>query len=306
MAEINVEFLQNLLRKSAGELSEALKNDKGEPKSIEEALNWLNDSLKVVVTEKIQTAKSDGKDEGYGRAKREVLTETEKALATKYDIDLSEVGSGGIEALVESAIAKNNGRSDLDPETVRQTEVYKNDLKSIQQKYAGIKDEFDNYKTEIQQDQVKRVVEEKALSALDKNKFALPDDENIAGNWKKAYVNELMSKYKWDVDADGNPIPKDKDGNPVRDDLHNSLDIEALSVKVAGQYFPKAKGDGRQSPGGGTQPPGSGGGSGKFNLPPIKSHDDFYDKFDKIKDAEERTAFKEQYKTMVEAGELPE
>jgi hypothetical protein len=120
--------------------------------------------------------------------------------------------------------------------------------------------------------------------------FVLPEDERRKKALFEAYKTKLKDGKQFKFDENGVAV-LGKDGNPIKDDLHNVKSFNEVAGEFASLFFEKSNGSGKQSPGASGQPPSGGGDS----LPEIASSKDYYDN---IKDlpAEKRGAFLEKFK----------
>lgn len=135
----HLEFFAPLLGKGAGELSEAIKKDDEGNLDIDNAKQVILDAQK----ERLKSIEKEARDEGYGRAKREVLTEKERELADKFKIE-GDISS--IEQLVEKAIENNKPDGAITPEAIRESDVYLSDIKALKEKNESLESEFESFK----------------------------------------------------------------------------------------------------------------------------------------------------------------
>lgn len=286
-----MEFLAGLTGISQGELSKALKTETEELKSPEEIQSFLSDHFKKKL--------SSAKNEGHGRGTRESLTKLEKQLAEEWEIEHKEgMTIQEMAGAWASKSQKPGSSSKLTPESVKAHDVYVNDMKAEIAKRTALEDQFNQFKTGVEQKELHSFVSGQALPILEKHKFALPEKQNIKETQFNSFMSDLTSGAQFKKNEKGEPIVLDKEGNPLRNDLMNEISYEDYVISKASNWFDKRKDDGRTSPGAQSQQPG-GAGAGKF--PVVKSANEFFETMGKIEKLEDKQAFKQQYEKQLQS-----
>lgn len=242
---ISVELLASVLGTDAGVLAESLKNADGN----------LDGFVKENFTKRIGSIRKEGLDEGYGRGKREGLSSKEKELAAKYEIgDFS----GGMDNLLDAILEKNTQKSKLNPDTVRTSEIYINDLKQKSDEALKYKTELKQYKEAVESEKIKGIVNKAALSIIEnqENKYVLPSNDVIKGNLVNTFLESIWKDgVKYDI-KDGKILGvMDKEGTLLRDEMQQPMTYESYVRKIAEGYFEVSQSDNRQTPGAKTNAP---------------------------------------------------
>lgn len=242
--EINVEFLSTFLGKTAGEITSALKegDDLKPEKEIE---SYLKKELQA----KLVQAKVDGKNESYGRAKKEVLNDLEKSLSEAYGVeeykDVEDIVSQVKQLGFKEAEPKEITESDI-----KNSDVYQTALKAeIEKREAAIKEledvknTFTNYKRTRQL--------RSNLHTLLPEQFRMPEDAKIFENQLSGFVTHLLNSANFDFEAGK---VTDKEGHLIKDENLNVVGLNDYLLKQAGSFFEKKEPD-RESPNLGQQKP---------------------------------------------------
>lgn len=262
MITISVESLARVLGTQPGAISEALKseNDKQKPQS--EIDNYIIQAFQ----KKIDQAVRDGKDEGFGRGKRESLSEIEKWIGEKFQVP----PTGDVRSQIQTLSEKLNQKPAINPEEVEKSEIFQNKLteavNAVKSKFEEKEQEFKAKEEQWRRQQVERVLFKRATKILEQNNFIVPEDEKIANNLKSLYVRSLMSddyNFKLGENEDDFQVT-DKNGNPLKDELHNIISFDSIGLEKAREFFPVRTGDGRDVSGNRTQPPNGVAGVYKF------------------------------------------
>lgn len=163
------------------------------------------------------------------------------------------------------------------------------------------KNEFKQFKSDIEHEQVRSVVNTAAISILEnpEHKYLLPTDQTIKGNILKTFQNSIWGEnVKYDI-REGKIIGVlDKEGQVVRDENYNPLTFEQYVHRNAKGYFEVSKADDRQGTGAGTQPPA--GGSGSLNF---KDREDYFNAYVKEKDPKTLDAMKKYEEEKIAKGD---
>ena len=262
MITISVESLARVLGTQPGAISEALKSEGDEQKPQSEIDNYLVSAFQ----KKIDQAVRDGKDEGFGRGKRESLSEIEKWVSENYEI----APTGDIKSQIQQLSEKLAKKTEFKPEEIEKSEVFQNKLSeavnAVKTKFEEKENEFRTREEQWRRQRIERILSKQADSLLKQNNFIVPEDEKIANNLKNLYVRSLMSDeydFKLSESEDDFQIT-DKNGNPLKDDLHNVIGFEDIGLEKAREFFAVRSGDGRDVSGNRTQTPTGAGSAYKF------------------------------------------
>jgi len=290
-----LELIADVLGTSAGSLSELIESDNDE-KSAENLKKHFNS----VIQKKIDKAKRLGKDEALGQAKRTALDKAESELAEKYGVDKKELPD-----LVESIVEKNREKIKSNPDDIRNSDVYLEDIKKVKDEYKKLEDSFDQFKTNQKKEKVHSSVQQSARSLL-QEKFALPEDKKKRSRMVDLFLNDLLgSDVSFDLDDDGKVKVLDSNGNPLRTEMMDEIELDKLVEKRASEIFDPKQDCGRQSPnnrnnGGG----GAGSGGEDFEIPSFTTSEEFVNILNDTEDPSEIEALNKAYESKVEAGEL--
>lgn len=262
MITISVESLARVLGTQPGAISEALKSEGDEQKPQSEIDNYLVSAFQ----KKIDQAVRDGKDEGFGRGKRESLSEIEKWVSENYEI----APTGDIKSQIQQLSEKLAKKPEIKPEEIEKSEVFQNKLSeavnAVKSRFEEKENEFRTQQEQWRRQRIERILSKQADNLLKQNNFIVPEDEKIANNLKNLFVRSLMSDeydFKLSESEDDFQIT-DKNGNPLKDDLHNVIGFEDIGLEKAREFFTVRSGDGRDVSGNRTQTPTGGGSAYKF------------------------------------------
>lgn len=175
---MKLEFLASVLKKDAAELESTLNlsNQDEVPedklKSIFE--NHFND-VRI-------TALSEGKRQGEGKAKKEVLNEAEKQLKGQFDL-----GGATFAEMITELDTKLKSKTKVETDDKALTE-----LKLWKQKYAEKETEMVNMQNQFRLIQTKEQIKSKFADVFGMFEFASPKVEQIA-------FDELVDGKKWTI-----------------------------------------------------------------------------------------------------------
>lgn len=262
MITISVESLARVLGTQPGAISEALKSEGDEPKPQSEIDNYLVSAFQ----KKIDQAVRDGKDEGFGRGKRESLSEIEKWVSEKFEI----APTGDIKSQIQQLSEKLAKKPEVNPEEIEKSEIFQTKLSSavdaVKAKFEEKEQEFRQKEEAWRRQRIERIVSKQAENLLKQNNFVIPEDEKIANNLKSLFVRSLMSdEYDFKLSENEDDFQlTDKNGNPLKDELHNVIGFTDIGLEKAREFFTVRSGDGRDVSGNRTQTPTGGAGVYKF------------------------------------------
>ena len=210
--------------------------------------------------------------DGYKKAKAEVLTELETAIKEKYEI---ESDANGVE-LVEAVVAeKTKGAKpkELTDDDVRKHPAYQAAEKAhklaLKEATTTWETKYNEREAAYKKGETFGAVSKKALEILGGMNPVLPANATVAANLQNAFLNVLKG-YEYDLQDNGNRIVVMKDGKVVDDGHGHSLDFEKLVKDNAAGYFEFKANNGGGNAGNGKpneQGGGSGGGTGGAAYP---------------------------------------
>lgn len=207
--------------------------------------------------------------DGYKKAKAEVLTELEGQIKEKYEIESDATGLELVETVVAEK-AKTGKPKDLTDDDVRKHPAYqaaekahKNALKEANTTWEA---KLNEQQTQFKKGEAFSAVSKKALDILGTMNPVLPANATVAANLQSAFLNVLKG-YDYDLQDNGNRIVVMKEGKVVDDGHGHSLEFEKLVKDSAGGYFEFKANNGGGNAGNGKPGEGGNGGGGGNNNP---------------------------------------
>lgn len=229
-----------------GLLSTAYKLNDGEIATLLESSDTnTEDNVLTILTQKdIQrvadikkASDTEGKfQEGYKKAKKEVLTELETGLKTKFAIQSDKQGLELIEAIVaEKETLAGKGKEQLTDDDVKKHPVYQTLESKISTKDAEHAAALQAIKDEQKKAETFAVVRTKALSVLDGLKPVKSQNADVATNIQNLFLSSFDG-YEFDTTNPDRTIVL-KDGVVVEDAHGHSMVLEELVKQNAGKFF---------------------------------------------------------------------
>lgn len=175
--------------------------------------------------------------DGYKKAKAEVLTTLETELKEKYNLSTDATGL----ELVEEAINAKSGNkgAKLSDDEIKKHPIYQQlekDLrKQLKDKDAEMETKVTELQTSFQKNQVFADVSKDGLQMLDGLKPVLPNSPTVAGTLKNKFVEEFKV-FDYEKQADGKWLVM-KDGQVQKNAHGHTLYLEDLVKEKAGNYF---------------------------------------------------------------------
>ncbi len=294
MLEITTEFIADVLGTPHGEIEQALKDGENfKPKADVEAF------LKSKIEERIYKAKQSGKTEGKDWGRKELLTTKEKELKAKLGV---EGNYNTIEEIVDAAIEAAKKHSTLNPDDVKNSEVYINETKRLKALLAEKDNEIKSTVQTFSKKETMRAAKDLGLRFLKEKNFVLPENEVI----KEEMLDTLFEKLENDQThlslVDGKIVVLDANGKVKENETGTKeLTFEDHFVARAKRLFPIAVADNRQSPG---NKPAQEKPAPQGDFPEMKSMDDLIKAINGEKDVVKQKAIKAHYDTLVESGTI--
>jgi hypothetical protein len=255
-----------------GKIAELFKDGETEL-SEQQQTEILNKILEIdaqrVENIKKSVDKKDAFQDGFKKAKSEVLTDFEKGLKEKFGVESDKTGL----ELVEEVVSKKSegGQSgDITEDAIKRSKVFQDMESNLKKQITTVKTEYETKINEIQDgykaEQTFSNVSQKALQIFNGLNPILPQNKTVADNQVKFFVNTLKD-FKFDV-QDERIVVMDKDGKVLEDGHGNSRSFEDIVKETASGLFEfKANNGGSGSGNGGQQGQGGSGSSYAGNVP---------------------------------------
>lgn len=240
-----------------GLLSEAYKLDNGKiAELLKDGEEITEDAVLAALLEEDSTrvaglkkaTDNTGKfQEGYAKAKKEVLSDLEKELKTKFAIESDKTGMDLVDDIVAFKVANvGTGKKgevtedDVKKHPAYQTleSKYKTDLKAKDEEWTG---KLNEIQEGFKKKEVFGTVKNKALVLLDGLKPVLPSNANVAANQKEWFVRDLEGH---EYDTQGDRIVVMKDGKVLEDKHGHSVGFDDFVRSRASNFFEFQKNNG--------------------------------------------------------------
>lgn len=240
MKTIITGLLSKAYNQDTGKIAELLKN--GVELSEEEQIEVLNQILEIdsARVENIKKGISTKEfiEQGYNKAKGEVLSKFEQTLKEKFGIESNKTGSELIEDIV-SAKAEKGGSGELTEDNIKRSKVYQ-DLQAklntdVETTKSTLQKQIDDLQNGYKSEKTFSEIERKALSIFTGLNPILPQTKAVADNQIKNFVNSLKG-FTFDV-QDDRIVVMDKDGKVVEDGHGNSRSFEDIVKETASSQF---------------------------------------------------------------------
>lgn len=206
--------------------------------------------------------------DGFKKAKSEVLTDFEKGLKEKFGIESDKTGL----ELVEEVVSKKSegGQSgDVTEDAIKRSKVFQDMESNLKKQIKQTETDYQNKINEIQDgykaEQTFSNVSQKALQIFNGLNPILPQNKTVADNQVKFFVNTLKD-FKFDV-QDERIVVMDKDGKVLEDGHGNSRSFEDIVKETASGLFEFKANNGGSGSGNGGQGQGGSGSSYAGSVP---------------------------------------
>ena len=255
-----------------GKIAELFKDGETEL-SEQQQTEILNKILEIdaqrVENIKKSVDKKDAFQDGFKKAKSEVLTDFEKGLKEKFGVESDKTGLELVEELVSKKSEGGQG-GDVTEDAIKRSKVFQDMESNLKKQITTVKTEYETKINEIQDgykaEQTFSNVSQKALQIFNGLNPILPQNKTVADNQVKFFVNTLKD-FKFDV-QDERIVVMDKDGKVLEDGHGNSRSFEDIVKETASGLFEfKANNGGSGSGNGGQQGQGGSGSSYAGNVP---------------------------------------
>ena len=254
-----------------GKIAELFKDGETEL-SEEQQTEILNKILEIdaqrVENIKKSVDKKDAFQDGFKKAKSEVLTDFEKGLKEKFGIESDKTGLELIEEVVSKKSEGGQG-GDVTEDAIKRSKVFQDMESNLKKQVTTVKTEYETKINEIQDgykaEKTFSNVSQKALQIFNGLNPILPQNKTVADNQVKFFVNTLKD-FKFDV-QDERIVVMDKDGKVLEDGHGNSRSFEDIVKETASGLFEFKANNGGSGSGNGGQGQGGSGSSYAGNVP---------------------------------------
>ena len=253
-----------------GKIAELFKDGETEL-SEQQQTEILNKILEIdaqrVENIKKSVDKKDAFQDGFKKAKSEVLTDFEKGLKEKFGVESDKTGLELVEELVSKK--SEGGQGDLTEDVIKRSKVFQDMESNLKKQVTTVKTEYETKINEIQDgykaEKTFSNVSQKALQIFNGLNPILPQNKTVADNQVKFFVNTLKD-FKFDV-QDERIVVMDKDGKVLEDGHGNSRSFEDIVKETASGLFEFKANNGGSGSGNGGQGQGGSGSSYAGNVP---------------------------------------
>ena len=253
-----------------GKIAELFKDGETEL-SEQQQTEILNKILEIdaqrVENIKKSVDKKDAFQDGFKKAKSEVLTDFEKGLKEKFGVESDKTGLELVEELVSKK--SEGGQGDLTEDVIKRSKVFQDMESNLKKQVTTVKTEYETKINEIQDgykaEKTFSNVSQKALQIFNGLNPILPQNKTVADNQVKFFVNTLKD-FKFDV-QDERIVVMDKDGKVIEDGHGNSRSFEDIVKETASGLFEFKANNGGSGSGNGGQGQGGSGSSYAGSVP---------------------------------------
>lgn len=216
------------------------------------------DQLVQIDADRIKAIKDANKEEltrmhdtGYSKGKGESLTKYEELLRSEFAIENKELK--GIDLVKE--IVSKNAKIEMDEEKIklhpRYIELERKLTNDYMPKaeYDKVKNEFDEFRTQIDKSKVTNTIKTDALKAFRALKPVLSTDPVKATNQENDFI-EKFNKFEYEIQTDGNHIIK-IDGKRLENANGYPVTFADFVKSQASNYFDFSKQDKKGNAGNG-------------------------------------------------------
>lgn len=230
-----------------GLLSRAYKLDSGKIAELLDGENLNEDDVlnKIleIDTQRVATLKAPSGDgtfqQGYAKAKKEVLEGLETQLKDEYKIETDKTGLDLIAEIVSENLKANGKGGEITDDDVKKHPIYQTMVRDYKKTLADKETEYNGKITEMQTAQTKAAtfltIKDKANTILDSLKPILSQNAKVANTIKNQFLNELQG-FDYEVQADGNVIVT-KDGKAIDDAHGHAKGFDEIVKGIAEYYF---------------------------------------------------------------------
>ena len=277
-------LLSKTLKKTNTEIESLIYEDSGELK--ENALTVLLDNDADRVSSIKSNYKVD-KDEIYGRAKREILSDTEKSLKKSFGVESDKKGED-LYNEIKTKLSKSDSNSNMTDEDVKKHPLYHNLLTSKSSEIEAIKNEsalnLQKLQESFTQKEVFTTVNSKAMAMVKGLNPILSEDPVKAQN-QLSVITERLKSYQYQINGD-NIIVK-QDGKVIEDAHGNQIKLNEIVKSISSNYFDFKEGESRNN--------GTGNNNGGQGMKTATTQDELRVQLSKARTNEERIKIAANY-----------
>lgn len=266
MKTIITGLLSKAYNQDTGKIAELLKN--GEELSEEQQTEILNKILELD-TQRVENIKKSVStkefiEQGYNKAKKEVLSKFEEDLKAKFGIESDKTGQDLVDFIVSEKSEKGGQGGELTEDAIKRSKLYQ-DLESKARK--DLSELKTNYEKQIEDinnghayEKTFSEVSQKALTIFNGLNPILPQSKTVADNQVNIFVESLKG-FKFEK-QDDRIVVMDAEGKVVQDAHGNSRSFEDIVKEKASGLFEFKANNGGSGAGNGNGGQGGGSGSG--------------------------------------------
>ena len=242
------EILHGLLTQAYGLNEEGVSSLYNEDKS--ELKPDALDHLLNIDKERIAKIKPDEKkirEEAYGRATREVMTNYEKQIREKYGVTSDKQGIELIEDLV-AEFRKDGDGSGMTDDQIKKSKLFLDYTEKHRLEKQGVIDDYEGrlskLKSEVDERESWYQAKDGALKLLDSLKPILPEGKEDV--WKQIFLDSVRKVNR--VVRDGSLVLLDDEGNDLQDGHGHRISFDQKVKEIADGIFTYQKGEDRGTP----------------------------------------------------------
>lgn len=236
--EVITGLLSTVYKMDKAAIDEILK----EGSTPETILSAITEADKARIKKLNEQSGKDKFQEGYKKAKAEVLTAAETALKEQYGIESDKTGSELVEEIVAAKLKEGGATTE---ESIKKSPTYKALEAQVKKDLLAQKTESEKTINELKAGYAK----EKAFETVGKTGLALltslnpvlPSNAVVAETYRTDYINELKG---YEYEPVGNTFKVLKDGVPLKDEHGNEIMLEDHAKAVASKRFEFAANNG--------------------------------------------------------------
>jgi hypothetical protein len=251
-----------------GELESLLSDSTTDEAGIELVLN--KDKTRISELSKPKAGQTF--QDGYKKGKAESLTELEKGLKEKFEIQSEAQGVELVEEIVTTKTKAAGKAKELTDDDVRKHKVYQDAEKAnkiaLKAKETEWETKYNTREAEFKKGEAFSTVSKKALDIVNKLNPVLPKNPTVAANLQNAFLQTLKS-MDFEIQENGNRIIPMKEGKVMQDAHGHTVDFEKMVQEQAAGYFEFQANNGGSNSGNGN-PNEQGAGSGNSGANPPK------------------------------------
>jgi hypothetical protein len=260
-------FLAKAYKMPDGDIDAILEASKDDQAAL---LQALYEKDKTRVSELTKPKEGQTFQDGYKKAKKEVLTELEEKLKADYEIETDATGAELVAEVIAAKTKAAGKAKELTEDDVKRHPVYQTAEKAFKKSLKDKETEFETTLTEkekgFKKAQTFGNVSKKALQLLDEMNPVYPSNPKVAANLKNAFLKSLEDGTEYDEQETGFVVMK---AGKVVDDGHgHTVDFDKWVKDRATDFFEFKQNNGGQNGGNGKPgDKGEGGAGGGTKYP---------------------------------------